>query len=145
MNCFLLDVNTLLALLDPVHVFHDSAHRWLEEVVDLRWLTCPLVQNGFLRVVSQSTYPNRLGTTQEARAILQAFCDDPRHEFCPDNISLLTVDILSLPERLTPSRVTDLYLLSLARHNGVRLATFDRSIPVDAIQQGEQSLFLLRV
>ena len=143
MNRFLLDVNTLIALLDPRHVFHDGAHRWLEKSSKLRWLTCPLVQNGFLRVVSQSSYPNQVGTTQEARTLLQQFCKDPRHEFCPDNISLLTADILSRPEKLTPSRITDLYLLALAQHNGVRLASFDRGIPTDAVPKGHDSFFLI--
>lgn len=31
MRRFLPDVNTLLALLDPMHVHHDAAHQWLEE------------------------------------------------------------------------------------------------------------------
>ena len=109
----LLDINTLLALLDPKHVFHEAAHHWVGTEPDLRWLTCPLVQNGVLRIASQSGYPNHLGTAGEVRAVLQAFCADQRHEFCPDDISLLEPDHLTKAARLTPSRVTDLYLLEL--------------------------------
>jgi predicted nucleic acid-binding protein len=33
----LLDLNTLLALLDPQHVFHEAAHRWVETTPGLRY------------------------------------------------------------------------------------------------------------
>ena len=146
MSRFLLDVNTLLALLDPTHVFHEAAHAWVQaSTAPMRWLTSPLVQNGVIRVASQPRYPNRLGTTAEVRAILQAFCADPRHEFCPDDISLLDDVHLVRPALLTPDRTTDLYLLALARQHGACLATFDRRIPAEAVQDGAASLALLEV
>lgn len=143
MNGFLLDVNTLLALLDPRHVFHDAAHEWVARTHEVRWLTCPLVQNGAIRVASQSAYPNHLGTAGEVREVLQAFCDDPRHEFCPDDVSLIDESRLVRPALLTPSRVTDLYLLLLAVHHGARLATFDRRIPAEAIRGGPGAVTVL--
>lgn len=143
MSRFLLDVNTLLALLDPLHVFHEAAHAWAEHVPRARWLTCPLVQNGAIRVASQTAYPNSLGTAAAVRAVLQAFCADPRHEFCADDISLLDDAHLVRPDLLTPSRVTDIYLLALARHHHARLATFDRRIPAEAIRGGSAALALL--
>jgi len=139
----LLDINTLLALLDPKHVFHDAAHRWVETTPDLRFLTCPLVQNGVVRVASQSAYPNALGTTAEVHAVVAAFCADPRHEFCPDDVSLLDPAHLAHPELLTPARITDLYLLALARHHGAQLATFDRRIPAEAVPNGRRHLSVI--
>ncbi len=139
----LLDTNALLALLDPRHVFHDAAHRWVAATPDLVWLTCPLVQNGVLRVASQAGYPNRLGTPVEVRTILQAFCADARHEFCPDDLSLLDDEVLARPDVLTPSRVTDLYLLALAHRHGARLATFDRRIPAEGVPGGRETLLVL--
>jgi toxin-antitoxin system PIN domain toxin len=140
---FLLDLNTLLALLDPLHVFHDAAHRWVEATPNLRFLTCPLVQNGVIRIASQSAYPNALGSTVEVHAVLGDFCADPRHEFCPDDISLLDSSHLLRPALLTPSRVTDLYLLALARRHEARLATFDRRIPAEAVPDGPRHLTLI--
>jgi toxin-antitoxin system PIN domain toxin len=140
---FLLDVNVVLALLDPQHVFHRAVHRWAERDAWVRWLTCPLVQNGVLRVAGQTAYSARLGTASVVREVLQSFCADPRHEFCPDDVSLLDDAHLAQPNRLTPARVTDLYLLALARHHQARLATFDRKIPADAIHDGQASLALL--
>lgn len=143
MSRFLLDVNTVLALLDPQHVFHDAAHAWIASVPTARWLTCPLVQNGVIRVASQSRYPNSLGTPAAVLTVLQSFCADPRHEFCADDVSLLDGAHLARPELLTPPRITDIYLLALAQHHKARLATFDRRIPADAIHGGAAALALL--
>ena len=142
---FLLDVNVLLAMLDPQHVFHGAAHAWAARETGARWLTCPLVQNGALRVASQPAYSAQLGATAAVREVLAAFCGDPRHEFCPDDVSLLDAAHLARPELLTPARVTDLYLLALARHHGAQLATFDRRIPVAAVGGGAAALAVLDV
>lgn len=143
MSRHLLDINTMLALLDPQHVFHEAAHHWVETTPGLRFLTCPLVQNGVVRVASQSAYPNTLGTAAEVYAVVAAFCADPRHEFCPDDISLLDAAHLARPTLLTPARVTDLYLLALARHHDARLATFDRHIPAEAVPNGLRHLTVI--
>ncbi len=140
---YLLDVNALLALLDPQHVFHAAAHAWAEREPTARWLTCPIVQNGALRVASQTAYSERLGTASDVRAVLAAFCADARHEFCPDDVSLLDSAHLARPELLTSGGVTDLYLLALARHHGARLATFDRRIPAAAVRGGANALAVL--
>lgn len=143
MSRFLLDVNTLLALLDPRHVFHEAVHRWVTQTPDATWLTCPLVQNGVIRVASQSAYPNHLGTAAAVREVLQAFCADPRHEFCPDDISIVDETDIVRPELLTPSRITDLYLLALALRHDARLATFDRRLPIEAIGGGAEAVAIL--
>jgi uncharacterized protein len=142
---FLLDVNTVLALLDPQHVFHELAHTWAEVLPDATWMTCPIVQNGVIRVASQPAYPNSLGTASAVREVLEDFCASPRHEFCPDDISLVDDGRLVRPELFSPSRVTDLYLLALAKHHSARLATFDRKIPADAIVGGADTLSLISV
>lgn len=136
---YLLDVNTLLALLDPRHVFHDAAHRWAASSDTAHWLTCPLVQNGALRVASQPGYPNTLGTVRAVRTVLGDFANHPRHAFVPDDVSLLADEVVK-PERLTPATLTDLYLLLLAQRHGAKLATFDRRVPVDAIDGGAEAI-----
>lgn len=145
MTRFLLDVNTLLALLDPKHIFHEPAHAWAERTRDARWLTCPLVQNGVIRVASQPAYPNHLGTASAVRAIVKDFCASPRHEFCPDDISLMDDDRILRPELLVPSRITDIYLLALAHYHDARLATFDRRVPVEAVTGGATALASIEV
>jgi uncharacterized protein len=143
LNRFLLDVNTLLALLDPRHVFHEAAHAWAARDPKAQWLTSPLVQNGVIRVASHPRYPNHLGTSGAVRNVLRAFCADGRHEFCPDDISLVDDAHVARTDLLTPSGITDIYLLALARRHQARLATFDRRISVQAVPDGQSSLELL--
>jgi|688.fasta_scaffold180784_3 predicted nucleic acid-binding protein len=140
MNCFLPDVNALLALLDPMHVHHEAAHRWYASQSPLRIKLCSHVENGVIRVASQPKYPNCLGTGARVREALGNFARQVKAESCDKEVSLLDDGILLKPELLTPSRVTDLYLLALAAANGIRLATFDQRIPAHAIAGGEQAL-----
>ncbi len=37
---FLLDVNVLIALIDPTHIAHDPAHRWFAGAGGESWATC---------------------------------------------------------------------------------------------------------
>ena len=41
----LLDVNVLIALIDPQHVHHERSHRWFQAHGGHGWATCPLTQN----------------------------------------------------------------------------------------------------
>ena len=52
MTPYLLDVNVLLALCDPMHVHHEAAHRWFAEKGSQAWATCPITENGFVRIAS---------------------------------------------------------------------------------------------
>lgn len=144
MSRYLLDVNTILALLDPRHIFHDAAHAWLEkQPAHVKLLTCPLTQNGVIRVASQSKYPNHFGTANAAREVMKLFCADARHEFCADDVSLMDDRHLVAPQFLTPSRLTDIYLLMLAAKHNARLATFDAKIPAEAVAQGKSALLVI--
>jgi predicted nucleic acid-binding protein len=42
MTVYLLDVNLLLALSDPIHVHHEAAHHWFGQTGRQAWATCPL-------------------------------------------------------------------------------------------------------
>lgn len=144
MSRFLLDVNTLLALLDPMHVHHESAHRWYEGLSRPVLLTCAHVENGVIRVASQPQYPNSLGTAASVRSVLQGFIHSISHEFCRKGASLLDDAVLIRTNLLSPNRVADLYLLSVAVANGARLATFDRKIPAEAVAGGSAALEIIR-
>jgi predicted nucleic acid-binding protein len=142
---FLPDVNALLALLDPMHVHHDSAHQWYQRNFPLRLWICPHVENGVIRVASQPKYPNCMGTSKRVRELVQAFVRKVNARHCLPDVSLLNDRVLIDPGLLTPSRVSDLYLLALASANGVCLATFDRRIPAEAVAGGLDALELIPV
>ena len=55
---FLLDVNVLIAPLDPTHTQHDAAHDWFEREGHKAWATCPLAEYGVVRIVGQARYLN---------------------------------------------------------------------------------------
>lgn len=143
MNRFLLDVNAVLALLDPMHVHHDAAHRWHRRRSPLRMLTCSHVENGVIRVASQPKYPNCLGTAGRVREAVQQFVRQVRAEPCVREVSLIDDKILLSPEHLTPARVSDLYLLALADANRASLATFDQRIPAAAVAGGVAAMEII--
>jgi predicted nucleic acid-binding protein len=145
MKAFLPDVNTLLAMLDPMHSHHESAHRWYAARKRPRLLLCSHVVNGVIRVASQPRYPNPLGTCARVRESLKSVVERVDSAFCQRDASLLEDRILKHPDELTPSRVGDLYLLALAVANGAKFATFDTRIPADAIAGGSGALELIPV
>ena len=81
MTTYLLDVNLLLALTDPMHVHHDIAHQWFARIGRQSWSTCPMTENGFVRSVSHPNYPNRPGDVGAVLAILSRFCTLASHQF----------------------------------------------------------------
>ena len=140
---FLLDVNVVIALIDPTHVGHDAAHRWFDDEGRHAWATCPLTENGVIRIVGNPRYPNSPGSPATAAAVLQGLCALPGHAFWPDDISLLGSRIVDPAAILTPGQVTDSYLLALAASKGGRLATFDRRLSVKAVRDGKDALKVL--
>ena len=128
----LLDVNVLVALLDAGHLHHAAATRWLALHVKSGWASCPLTQNGCLRILSLGSYPNAQPTAVVADRLARAMAGG-KHVFWPDSISLLGPGVLRWDRVLTSRQVTDTYLLALAAAQGGRLVTFDRGISVAAV------------
>lgn len=132
----LLDVNVLVALFFPDHVHHDLAHDWFADHRDEGWATCPLTQNGFIRVACQQPSDDVLVRPADVIAHLKRFCGDKLHHSWPDAVSLIDAAVFA-PQFIRGHRqLTDVYLLGLAKKMGGRLATFDRTIPVKAIRGG---------
>lgn len=132
----LLDINVLIALFDPAHVHHERARAWWVSERRQGWASCPLTQNGFLRVISGPGYPRPIAIA-EAVSILSMQLELPGHEFWTDNVSLLDARLFAADRILGPKQLTDIYLLGLAvKHDG-RLATLDRTIPLAAVRDAE--------
>ncbi len=101
----LLDVNVLIALLDADHSLHPRATEWFTSHARTGWASCPITQNGCVRIMSHPGYPNTL----PVRAVVER-----------------------LAEATTSG--LHLYLLALALRRGGRFATFDHSISIGAIK-----------
>jgi toxin-antitoxin system PIN domain toxin len=143
MSVRLLDVNVLISLLDSAHLHHDVAVRWFKAVAAVEgWSTCPITENGFVRVVSHRSYPNlQLTPALAAHSLFRFKAGFPETcRFWTNNVSLTDTTLFNL-EVLTGSRqTTDAYLAGLALHNGGRLATLESNIPWRAIRGASASL-----
>jgi toxin-antitoxin system PIN domain toxin len=128
----LLDINVLIALIDPEHEFHEQAHAWFQWSGRHGWATCPITENGCLRIMSEPSYPFPGLTVERVRGILGELVRVPGHEFWPDSLSVLDAAGFSLAGT-TPKQLTDLYLLGLAVRNSGRLVTLDGRIPWQSV------------
>ena len=143
MSVGLLDVNVLLALFDPHHIHHEPAQAWFSAEGHRGWATCPITENGFVRIASQPSYPSSPGDVTVVRRLLAELCRSEHHRFWPDAVSLRDEQLFE-PASLVPSgHLTDVYLLGLAVHQRGRLITFDRRIPVAAVRGGRDALHVL--
>ena len=129
----LFDIGLLLALFDPLHVQHDIAAEWWAANKAHGWATSPITQNGFIRIVTQVTYPNAV-SPEIAMTILAAQIVESDHAFWPDDISLVEMERFDRDRILGPKQLTDIYLVGLAVRYGGRLATLDRSISIAAVR-----------
>jgi hypothetical protein len=134
MTRHLLDVNVLIALIDPAHVQHDQVHEYKA------FATCPITENGLLRIVGHPKYPNSPGPPSTVVAALAAIRALPGHVFWPDSISLVDSSWVDPDLLSSHGRVTDTYLLALARENKGKLATMDQKLAAEAVKDGKSTL-----
>lgn len=140
MTTYLLDVNVLIALVDPAHVQHDQAHEWFARTGKNAFANCPITENGLLRIVGHPKYPNSPGEPSAVVQSLVAIRSLPGHRFWEDKISMAGAEHIDATRLSDHSQVTDTYLLALARANGGRLASMDRKLVVDAVLDGRKLL-----
>ena len=140
---YLLDVNVLIALIDPAHVQHDQAHEWFGRVGHKGFATCPITENGLLRIVGHPKYPNSPGPPSVVVAALAAIRGLPGHTFWPDSLSLVESPLVDPALLSSHSRVTDSYLLALARANKGKLATLDHKLATEVVADGKSLLALI--
>lgn len=135
---FLLDINILIAVADPEHEHHEKAEAFFLANKDAGWATCPLTENGFVRILGGPSYPKGPGSAEAARDILRQLCSHGGHRFWPDDLS-----VRSLGNLPTAKHLTDHYLLSLAIHRLGKLATMDRRINAELIPGGLEAYVVL--
>lgn len=140
---YLLDVNVLIALLDPRHQFHDAVQNWFAEEAGATWATCPITQNGFVRVVTGKSYQPSGISISDATLSLSGLTARPDHVFWPDDINLFDSPLLNRSGLSKADQITDVYLLALAVSKGGRLATTDRRIASNAVRGGSEALRLI--
>ena len=143
MTGYLLDVNVLIALIDPTHVQHDRAHDWFAAKGKEAWATCPLTENGVLRIVGHQRYPNSPGTPAAVGELVALLRAVGGHQFWADDVTLFDTQRINPARLLDAGQVTDTYLLALAVTHGGQLATFDRHLVTDAVIDGARAIHLI--
>ena len=130
----LLDVNVLIALLDDAHVFSRRANEWLD-AAPRRIATCPIVENGVIRIMSAPAYSatHRASPEQVADG-LKALAEGLDHAFWADEVSLLDESLIDFSRLHGHRQITDAYLLALAVRRGGVLASFDAAVPMAAVR-----------
>jgi toxin-antitoxin system PIN domain toxin len=134
----LLDSNVLIALFDPAHVHHEQAHQWFAVNRKFRWATCPLTENAFLRILTNSAYPGQPLSMEDAVARLRTFCSEREHVFWPGSVSLRERGRFRWAHVQDHRQVTGVYLLALAIANNGRLATLDPAMTLMAIEGAKE-------
>lgn len=134
----LFDVNMLLALFDPVHVHHRVAMSWWADNRASGWASCPITQNGFLRIASQLSYTSPM-PLPEAMRTFEAQVAKGGNEFWPDDLSILDDAHIDHTRLLGPRQLTDVYLLALAVKHGGRLVTLDHSLSFKAARGASEA------
>jgi toxin-antitoxin system PIN domain toxin len=122
----LLDVNALLALLWENHVFHARMARWFAGNENRGWATCPITEQGFVRIVCNPAYMKPAPGIRSAIDLLQKTTEvSMNHQFWVDDLPLSALSS-SMHRRLRgPKQITAAYLLTLAMHRKGILVTFD--------------------
>jgi len=133
---YLPDVNVLIALIDPTHVHHHAVQAWFAADSMYSWATCPITENGVLRIASHPNYPNSQGSPAAVASVLRKLRDRPGYAFWAGDISLLVDRHIGTSRLLTHKQVTDSYLLALAAAHGSKLATRDRRLSAAAVHGG---------
>lgn len=137
---FLLDLNVLIARVDPRHEHHRRAKRWLDARPGVDLVTCPLTENGFLRIYGHPSYPNGPGSPEAALEELRVIRGMTCHRFLGDTVSIDDPGVFRSLAGIGPKQITDVYLLGLAARNRMAFATFDAGVPAERVVGGVAAL-----
>lgn len=130
----LLDVSVLVALFDDGHIGHEAAHDWFTDNRALGWASCPITENGVMRVLGNPSYPAGFTPIPEIAARLDTFCAATEHHFWPDDVSFRNRARFHVEGVRGHRQLTDVYLLGLAVQRGGRFVTLDQRVPLAAVK-----------
>ncbi len=129
----LLDVGVLISLLDANHEHHTAVMGWWSQN-EAPWASCPITQNGYLRIVTQPKYANAISVHEAIHKLTQAV-STTAHVFLSDDISLLNKQHVAHQHIQGSLQMTDIYLLALSVAHGARFVTLDTGISHGAVPQ----------
>jgi uncharacterized protein len=125
---FLLEVNVLVSLHDPLHPHYRIVSDWFQKRGRYSFATCPITQSGLLRLLLRGIPGVAQYQILEARDALQNLTGLAGHVFWPDVPGYLDSTRAIFSRMEGHRQITDAYLLGLAIHNRGMLATLDAGI-----------------
>ncbi|MFN0300236.1 MAG: TA system VapC family ribonuclease toxin [Burkholderiales bacterium] len=130
----LLDVNVWIALLDHDHVFAVRCNKWIASERPAI-ATCPIIENGVIRIMSSAGYSSRFkASAADVADLLGKACSNNDHAFWPDDLTLRNKRQFDVARLHGPRQITDAYLLALAVAKGGRFVTLDAAIPLSPVR-----------
>ena len=142
---YLLDVNLWIALFDDAHTHSARANAFIARRA-IKIATCPLVENGVIRVLNLPGYGMRGAVgVEQVRQQLQRATTELDHQFWPDDVSILDDSRINFGQIFGHNQITDVYLLTLAVAHRGALVTFDQHIALSAVTDAtDKHLVVLR-
>ncbi len=139
---YLPDVNVLLAWVDPGHLGRSVVKTWLSRNKDVKIAFCAHTENGFIRVLSGTRYPNIQLRPADACRLLADLQQSLGRRLVrwPESLSLTDHSVFDLQSLLGANQVTDAFLLGLAHKHHARVVTMDRGMPRQAIRGATASM-----
>ncbi len=136
------DVNVWIALFDEAHSHHSLAVRLMSKS-RIKIATCPMIENGVIRILNLPSY-SKFGPIgfETVAAKLQEVCSSVDHEFWPDGVTLRQANI-EWSRVLGHNQITDVYLLALAVSHGGCLASFDHRIALSTVASAQAKHLML--
>ena len=119
------DINVLIALAWPNHVHHRAARHWFIRERKGKWATCPLTQNGFIRISSNGVIIPEAVSPLEAHRMLQLYVGHQDHIFWADSVDWAAISKPPAGLLQGHRQVTDAYLVELAASMEGVLITLD--------------------
>ncbi len=139
----LLDANVLLARFDE---FHDHQRRvlgFLDEKKPFGVITCPITENGFVRIFANPTYTTDPGILPDAIAQLRRIRSIRGHTFITDDVGICDSRLIPGIDKATPKQLTDLYLLALAVRHSIHFVTMNTRIPARLVTGGSDACLVI--
>lgn len=125
----LLDVNVFVALGWSNHKHHAKVRSWFGLIRAGGWRTCGVTQSGFLRLSLNPLVVDHQFSTKMAIETLGKLTADPDHKYLEALPAPCAPEFREILYRVEGHRqVSDAYLLCIAKHHQVSLATLDQSI-----------------